>query len=286
MTVSFGGSDATSGIATCTRAGALQGPRRRRRGGERVVHRRRGQLGRDDVTRSSTTRRRRSCRSRGPSREAASSASLVAGVQDVASTQLVRTPGLKGAQAASSTRGKAAAFVDKTVRPGVRYRYQVVVGDVAGNLSGRVVTAVSRAALYRPAAGGKVRAPPARAGRRSAGATFYNVQLYRNGVKMHERLAAAGGLRRAAGHGGTRASGTRSSRAATSGTSGRQGHACAAAVRPRHSASSFVVRGGSRRGHAKTVRTERIVTAAVRVRHDRLCARVGLSCASFSPAYR
>ena len=49
VTVSFGGSDATSGIAACTAPVRYKGPRRRRRGGEGDVHRRRRQLGRDDV---------------------------------------------------------------------------------------------------------------------------------------------------------------------------------------------------------------------------------------------
>jgi hypothetical protein len=103
---------------------------------------------------------------------------------DVATTQLIRTPGPKSAKPALVYSGPATAFVDRGVRPGIDYRYQLVVGDAAGNLSGRVVRARLREALYRPATGARVRGPVSLAWQERAGTTFYNLQLYRNGVKI------------------------------------------------------------------------------------------------------
>ena len=82
-------------------------------------------------------------------------------------------------------RGNGASFTDKTVRDGVRYRYEIRASDVAGNMVEKAVTAtVDSPALYRPAAGAAVRAPLVLAWEAVKGATFYNIQLYRNKVKV------------------------------------------------------------------------------------------------------
>ena len=103
---------------------------------------------------------------------------------DFASTQIVRSPGLKGKASSIVYTGKASRFVDKSVQAGSRYRYQLVVEDLAGNKSGRVATAGPLAPLYLPAAGAALRAPPLLRWQAVAGAKFYNVQLLRNGVKV------------------------------------------------------------------------------------------------------
>ena len=103
---------------------------------------------------------------------------------DFASTQIVRSPGLKGKASSVVYTGKASRFVDKSVQAGSRYRYQLVVEDLAGNKSGRVATAGPLAPLYLPAAGAALRAPPLLRWQTVAGAKFYNVQLLRNGVKV------------------------------------------------------------------------------------------------------
>ena len=88
------------------RAGALQGPRRRRRGGEGDVHRRRRQLGRDDVRVPLRRDRAEAAEAEGRRREGSRPRQL-GRAADVASTQLIRTPGLKNAKPAVIYTGKA-----------------------------------------------------------------------------------------------------------------------------------------------------------------------------------
>ena len=103
---------------------------------------------------------------------------------DFASVQIVRSPGLKGKASSVVYTGKASRFADKSVQAGSRYRYQLVVEDVAGNKSGRTAMAGPLAPLYLPTAGAALRAPPLLRWQAVAGAKFYNVQLIRNGVKV------------------------------------------------------------------------------------------------------
>ena len=103
---------------------------------------------------------------------------------DFASASIVRRPGLKGKRSTVVYSGKGGSFADRTVKEGVRYRYELRVVDIAGNVSGRVLTASSRLPLYRPEAGARVRAPVSLAWDAQPGARFYNVQMYRNGTKV------------------------------------------------------------------------------------------------------
>ena len=140
---------------------------------------------------------------------------------DFASATIVRRPGLKGKRSSVVYRGKAGSFADRTVREGVRYRYELVVADVAGNRSGRTLAASSRLPLYRPEAGQQVRAPLTLAWDAQPATRFYNVQMYRNGVKVlslwpRSRSCAS------AGRGAMRGRRSGSCRAVTSGTSGRR----------------------------------------------------------------
>ena len=54
--------------------------------------------------------------------------------------QLVRSPGINGAKSTIVYKGKGAAFVDKTVKAGIRYRYEISVADLAGNVTTKAVT--------------------------------------------------------------------------------------------------------------------------------------------------
>jgi hypothetical protein len=105
---------------------------------------------------------------------------------DVVEVELLRSPGINGAKSTIVYQGKGAAFVDKTVKAGIRYRYDISVEDLAGNVTTKAVMAIAGAAsaLYGPAAGAVVKAPPLLRWKPVAKATFYNVQLYRNGVKV------------------------------------------------------------------------------------------------------
>jgi hypothetical protein len=103
---------------------------------------------------------------------------------DAVVAALVRRPGVNGARSTTVYRGAARSFVDRTVRNGVRYRYELRLRDAAGNEVAASVTTTPRPPLYRPAAGAVVRSPIVLAWDRVEGARFYNVQLLRNGVKV------------------------------------------------------------------------------------------------------
>jgi hypothetical protein len=74
------------------------------------------------------------------------------------------------------------------VKAGIRYRYEISVADLAGNVTTKAVVAAApgakTTALLGPASGSIVKAPPLLRWKAVKGATFYNVQLYRNGVKV------------------------------------------------------------------------------------------------------
>ena len=104
---------------------------------------------------------------------------------DAVLVELERTPGVNGRKKTIVYRGSGASFTDRTVRGGVRYRYEIRASDAAGNMVEKAVTAnVDLPALYRPTAGATVRAPLVLSWEPVKGATFYNVQLYRNKVKV------------------------------------------------------------------------------------------------------
>jgi hypothetical protein len=187
VTVSFAGTDATSGIAACTAPTRYAGP---------------------DLPQAAVVG---SCRdAAGNSADAGrtfqydatapvlgkTEAKVDKGVArigweragDVVEVELVRSPGINGAKSTIVYRGNGAAFVDKTVKAGIRYRYEISVADMAGNVTTKAVTAATAAkkstSLLAPAAGSSVKAPPLLRWKVVKGATFYNVQLYRNGLKL------------------------------------------------------------------------------------------------------
>jgi hypothetical protein len=204
LTISFAGTDATSGGVSCTNPARYSGP--------------------DD----SSARVVGSCRdAAGNSAEAAhafkydGTAPRVGAIRarsekqrivlrwtrsaDAARVELARTPGLNGARRSIVYEGAARQFVDKAVRVGVAYRYELSAFDVAGNSIRSAVTGRARATLYRPAAGGVARAPVVLAWEAQKGVSFYNVQLLRDGVKVLSAWPRAASLRIRATwrHGGT-----------------------------------------------------------------------------------
>ena len=183
VTFSFSGADSTSGLAGCSEPARYAGP---------------------DVAQASVTG---TCRDRaGNSAEAKLAfqydatapklavvkAKLDRGVArldweragDVVRVEIVRAPGINGAKSTTVYQGNGAAFVDRTVKPGIGYRYLVSVADLAGNVAQKAVTTSKPSALLGPAPGAVVRTPPVLRWKPVKGATFYNVQLYRNGVKV------------------------------------------------------------------------------------------------------
>jgi hypothetical protein len=82
--------------------------------------------------------------------------------------------------------GKAKTFADRKVTNGVEYRYVVTSFDKAGNNSpGVAITATpKRLLLVSPADGARLTDPPKLVWLASAGASYYNVQLFRGTTKM------------------------------------------------------------------------------------------------------
>jgi hypothetical protein len=95
--------------------------------------------------------------------------------------RISRTPGKNGASASQIYRGSAAKVKDAKLTNGTEYRYVAVAYDKAGNFSpGAIVRAVpKRPLLYQPYDGRTVTKPPVLRWIRVAGASYYNVQLYR-----------------------------------------------------------------------------------------------------------
>jgi hypothetical protein len=100
--------------------------------------------------------------------------------------ELLRAQVTAGAQATVIYRGTGRSFVDRKVKDGANYRYQLVSVDASGNRSaGVAVTAFPLPLrLLAPLSGAKLRTPPTLRWLVTAGASYYNLQLYRNGVKV------------------------------------------------------------------------------------------------------
>jgi hypothetical protein len=103
------------------------------------------------------------------------------GSADVKSFELLRAPGLKGAaQSVVYTGGNlSTGFVDRGLRPGRQYRYQLTVSDDAANKTTQTDDFVARGALLDPAPGERVTKPPLLVWSAVRGASYYNVVLVR-----------------------------------------------------------------------------------------------------------
>jgi HYR domain len=100
--------------------------------------------------------------------------------------EITRSPAELDSAARTVYRGAATSFRDRGLANGSAYRYVVVSVDHTGNASaGVAITATpKRLLLISPADGAKVKAPPKLAWVASAGADYYNVQLYRGRTKI------------------------------------------------------------------------------------------------------
>jgi Bacterial Ig domain len=84
---------------------------------------------------------------------------------------------------------KTLSFRDKGLFNGVKYSYRLLSRDRAGNQSAGVVLTASPKSAYllTPRDGGVLTRPPLLDWRPRTSATYYNVQLWRNGVKILSR---------------------------------------------------------------------------------------------------
>jgi hypothetical protein len=182
VSATFSGTDALSGLASCTAAGTYSRPD------------------------SSTAHLTGTCTDKAGNATAVSlplrydaSAPRLDGVavalgdgtatitwKQPADTQVVsavRVPGKDGKAKTTVYRGRSASFRDGGLRPGVVYRYILTSRDIAGNTATSQATAKLQA-LYAPT-GGAVAKPGDRLFWIAArGATYYNVQLFYRGHKV------------------------------------------------------------------------------------------------------
>ena len=99
---------------------------------------------------------------------------------DTQSVQVARTQGKRGA-AKVVYHGAGHAFRDKRLRPGAKYQYTVTAFDQAANAAAKTLEVTGTGPLIGPAPGDRVTGPVRLQWLPVKGATYYNVQLIRNG---------------------------------------------------------------------------------------------------------
>jgi hypothetical protein len=184
VTISFSGVDATAGLASCTEPKRYAGPDRPavevggtcRDAAGNTAPELKVQL-RYDATAPAVSGARARI-------EAGAARLSWQRPADAAAIEVERTPGVNGRKSTVVYQGRGETFVDRTVRGGAVYRYEIRAIDAAGNVGTSAVSTGQATPLHSPAAGAKVRAPVKLAWATATGARFYNVQLYRGGRKI------------------------------------------------------------------------------------------------------
>jgi hypothetical protein len=98
---------------------------------------------------------------------------------DTTVVEVVRSPGLKGAASSLVYRGTAGTYRDRGLRAARKYRFTVTAADQAGNEAARTMAVVATGALLQPGPGERVSSPPRLVWTPVKRATYYNVQLIR-----------------------------------------------------------------------------------------------------------
>jgi hypothetical protein len=103
---------------------------------------------------------------------------------DVTLLRLVRAPGLKSKTAEVVYQGTAKRFLDRKIKIGTKYWYELRAFDQAGNSAARTVGSRPLAGIMSPANGSVVSRAPLVAWAPAKSARFYNVQLWRGREKL------------------------------------------------------------------------------------------------------
>jgi hypothetical protein len=175
--VSFWGTDATSGVASCSSTGYV-GPDNPAAVVSGTCRDNAGNVGNGsfalkyDATPPTVTHVRTKPRKHGADVfwQASPDARLV---------DVMRAPGVAGAPFSVVYRGTGTSFRDTGLTVGRKYTYQVAASDEAGNRAGTSVTHIGTAALLHPAPAERVTTPPLLAWAPVKRATYYHVQVYR-----------------------------------------------------------------------------------------------------------
>jgi hypothetical protein len=177
LTVSFAGSDATSGIESCSQATyagpdnpnvAVSGSCRDRAGHQTAA------IAAFNYDATPPVIRRLAIRA--GKRSAKVQWRTAGGAQ---TAQLLRSPGLKGATESVLYTGRETEHVDGRLKPGRKYHYRLVATDPAANQATKAIDFVARGALLYPAPGERVSKPPLLIWTAKRGASYYNVILVR-----------------------------------------------------------------------------------------------------------
>lgn len=105
--------------------------------------------------------------------------------EDLAAIEITRTR--RGGASTQIYAGRGTTLVDRAVRPRTTYTYALRAVDTAGNRSTgitRTVTTPAATGLLSPGPGALVTTPPVLRWAAVRGASYYNVQLWRNGKKI------------------------------------------------------------------------------------------------------
>jgi large repetitive protein len=98
---------------------------------------------------------------------------------DTQLVEIARSPGAAGARRSVVYRGTAASYRDSGLTPGRKYRYTLTGYDGAENTGARSVDMLATGALLNPLPGARVSGPPLLVWSPVKGATYYNVVLVR-----------------------------------------------------------------------------------------------------------
>lgn len=197
VTIAFSGADAMSGVAACTESTRYAGPDRQDAAVAGTCRDAAGNVAPEQklsLRYDATAPKVSSARARVERGVAHVTWKRPA---DVAAVEIERKPGVNGRVASIVYQGQGQAFVDRTVKAGAVYRYEIRAADAAGNVGSLEVSTGQTQAqpLQRPAAGATVRAPVVLGWAAVKGARFYNVQLYRGGKKILSAWPKAASLR-------------------------------------------------------------------------------------------
>jgi hypothetical protein len=182
LTVSFAGTDATSGIASCSStryagpdnaAAAVTGSCSDVAGnvsGGSILFR-------YDVTPPSLGAVRAALRNRSVQLSWRPSA-------DTLIVEVVRSPGRGGQGETMVYRGSETGYLDTGLTVGRTYQYRVSGFDEAGNKAEHTFSVVATGALLSPAPGARLASPPRLVWTPARGATYYNIQIIIRGRKV------------------------------------------------------------------------------------------------------